>query len=114
MILDKRIIKYANRVKDLNRQYEMNNNCDLDNGVYNKFVNQSSSGSSSSGNGSMSEDNDEDSKVVLLSQQSNMLDFKGDHAILGIEDDMECEQNSLVTSMNGCLINESDSNAFLG
>jgi hypothetical protein len=37
------VIKYANRVKDLNRQYEMNNNCDLDNGVYNKFVNQSSS-----------------------------------------------------------------------
>ncbi len=39
MIVDKKIIKYANRVKDLNRQYEMNNNCDLDNGVYNKFVN---------------------------------------------------------------------------
>jgi hypothetical protein len=40
LILDKRsVIKYANRVKDLNRQYEMNNNCDLDNGVYNKFVN---------------------------------------------------------------------------
>jgi hypothetical protein len=41
------VIKYANKVKDLNRQYEMNNNCDLDNGVYNKFVNQSSSSSSS-------------------------------------------------------------------
>lgn len=39
LILDKKVIKYANRVKDLNRQYEMNNNCDLDNGVYNKFVN---------------------------------------------------------------------------
>jgi len=39
MIVDKKVIKYANRVKDLNRQYEMNNNCDLDNGVYNKFVN---------------------------------------------------------------------------
>jgi hypothetical protein len=25
-------------VKDINRQYEMNNNCELDNGVYNKFV----------------------------------------------------------------------------
>lgn len=34
-------------MKDLNRQYELNNNCDLDNGVYNKFVNQSSSSSSS-------------------------------------------------------------------
>ena len=38
MIVDKRIIKYAPRVKDINRQYEMNNNCDVDNGVYNKFV----------------------------------------------------------------------------
>jgi hypothetical protein len=43
LIVDKKVIKYANRVKDLNRQYEMNNNCDFDNGVYNKFVNQSSS-----------------------------------------------------------------------
>lgn len=38
MIVDKRVIKYAARVKDINRQYEMNNNCELDNGVYNKFV----------------------------------------------------------------------------
>ena len=35
MLADKRIIKYAPRVKDINRQYEMNNNCELDNGVYN-------------------------------------------------------------------------------
>jgi len=41
MILDKKVIKYAARVKDINRQYEMNNNCELDNGVYNKFVKQS-------------------------------------------------------------------------
>jgi len=38
MMVDKRIIRYAPRVKDINRQYEMNNNCELDNGVYNKFV----------------------------------------------------------------------------
>ena len=38
MMADKRIIRYAPRVKDINRQYEMNNNCELDNGVYNKFV----------------------------------------------------------------------------
>jgi hypothetical protein len=41
-LMDRRVIKYANRVKDVNRQYEMNNNCDLDNGVYNKFLNKSS------------------------------------------------------------------------
>ena len=38
MLYDKKVIKYAARVKDINRQYEMNNNCELDNGVYNKFV----------------------------------------------------------------------------
>lgn len=41
MIFEKKVIKYAARVKDVNRQYEMNNNCELDNGVYNKFVKQS-------------------------------------------------------------------------
>ncbi len=40
-MVDKRIIKFAPRVKDINRQYEMNNNCELDNGVYNKFLKQS-------------------------------------------------------------------------
>jgi len=44
MIVDKRIIKFAPRVKDINRQYEMNNNCELDNGVYNKFLKQSQDG----------------------------------------------------------------------
>jgi hypothetical protein len=38
MMLDKKVIRFAARVKDIDRQYEMNNNCELDNGVYNKFV----------------------------------------------------------------------------
>jgi len=29
------------RVRDIDRQYEINNNGELDNGVYNKFVNNS-------------------------------------------------------------------------
>jgi hypothetical protein len=41
MLLDKKVIRFAARVKDIDRQYEMNNNCELDNGVYNKFVKQS-------------------------------------------------------------------------
>ena len=44
MMVDRRCIKFAARVKDINRQYEMNNNCELDNGVYNKFVKQSTDG----------------------------------------------------------------------
>lgn len=55
-VVDKRVIKYANRVKDVNRQYELNNNADLDNGVYNKFINQSSSSSSDG-------DEDDDEKL---------------------------------------------------
>jgi hypothetical protein len=38
LLADRRAIKYAPRVKDINRQYEMNNNGEVDNGVYNKFV----------------------------------------------------------------------------
>ena len=35
-----RIIKFSKLCKDLNREYENNNNTDLDNGVYNAFVNE--------------------------------------------------------------------------
>lgn len=37
MILPKRVLKFAPKVKDLDRQYEHNNNADLDNGVYNNI-----------------------------------------------------------------------------
>ena len=50
LIVDRRVIKYAARVKDVNRQYEMNNNCELDNGVYNKFVKQSTDDAKDDGN----------------------------------------------------------------
>ena len=32
------MIKFAARCRDQDRQYEINNNCELDNGVYHKFV----------------------------------------------------------------------------
>jgi hypothetical protein len=34
-------IRYNAKCRDFNRQYEMNNNCELDNGVYNKFMQSS-------------------------------------------------------------------------
>lgn len=37
----KEIIKFGVKVKDVDRQYEANNNCDLDNGVFNEFVQES-------------------------------------------------------------------------
>ena len=48
LILKKNCIKFAPKCKDIDRQYEMNNNCELDNGVYNKFVRESSHSKSSS------------------------------------------------------------------
>nr|QJD55598.1 snf1-related protein kinase [Euplotes vannus] len=38
---DRKVIKFNAKCRDFNRQYEMNNNCDLDNGVYNKFMESS-------------------------------------------------------------------------
>ena len=35
------VLKFAGRVRDADRQYEQNNNCELDNGVYNKFYGES-------------------------------------------------------------------------
>lgn len=32
------VMKFQARVRDVDRQYELNNNCEVDNGVYNKFV----------------------------------------------------------------------------
>lgn len=38
MLIGGRVIKFNSKCRDFNRQYEMNNNCELDNGVYNKFM----------------------------------------------------------------------------
>jgi hypothetical protein len=44
-IVDKKaLIKFAARCRDQDRQYEINNNCELDNGVYHKFVYSSHEG----------------------------------------------------------------------
>ncbi len=36
-IRPKQAIKFSSKVREVDRQYERNNNCDLDNGVYNKI-----------------------------------------------------------------------------
>jgi hypothetical protein len=39
LILDKHhVIKFGMRVKEIDKNYELNNNCNLDNGVFNKFA----------------------------------------------------------------------------
>ncbi len=44
MVEKKALIKFAARCRDQDRQYEINNNCELDNGVYHKFVYSSHEG----------------------------------------------------------------------
>jgi len=82
MMVDKKVIKFAPRVKDVDRQYEMNNNCELDNGVYNKFVKQSTENAADSeGGGSLassinkspchlvSKNSDEDAEEELMNRR---------------------------------------------
>ncbi len=39
LIVDKfLVIKFGVRVKEIDKNYELNNNCNLDNGVFNKFA----------------------------------------------------------------------------
>jgi hypothetical protein len=40
MIMPRKVIKFAKKCREKNRIYEQNNNADLDNGVYNDFVNE--------------------------------------------------------------------------
>lgn len=38
------VLKFARRCREIDRQYEFNNNGELDNGVYHKFINNSDGG----------------------------------------------------------------------
>ncbi len=37
-MVDRHVMKFGMRVKEINKNYELNNNCNLDNGVFNKFA----------------------------------------------------------------------------
>jgi len=62
MIVHKRVLKFAPKVKDLDRQYEHNNNADLDNGVYNNIGNEDDPAAN----------NNEKSQESLLSSQDSL------------------------------------------
>jgi hypothetical protein len=38
MVEKHQVIKFGIRVREVDKNYELNNNCDLDNGVFNKFA----------------------------------------------------------------------------
>ncbi len=62
MIVPKKVLKFAPKVKDLDRQYEHNNNADLDNGVYNNIGNEDDPAAN----------NNEKSQESLLSSQDSL------------------------------------------
>eukprot|EP00826_Nyctotherus_ovalis_P001170 TRINITY_DN10153_c0_g2_i8.p1 TRINITY_DN10153_c0_g2~~TRINITY_DN10153_c0_g2_i8.p1 ORF type:complete len:251 (+),score=64.79 TRINITY_DN10153_c0_g2_i8:73-825(+) len=62
-ICDRRVIKFGAKVKEIDRQYEKNNNCEVDNGVYNECWDKSDDSSLSSD----SDDSLED-EIILINE----------------------------------------------
>ncbi|CAI2364178.1 unnamed protein product [Moneuplotes crassus] len=58
------VLKLDAKVRDVDRQYEFNNNCELDNGVYNRFVNEE-------------EDKKEEEKSIRLDPQDSKSKKEG-------------------------------------
>lgn len=61
MLNKKLMIKFAARCRDHDRQYEINNNGELDNGVYHKFVYSSHEDNNGNKNENMQNNNKESS-----------------------------------------------------
>ena len=66
-VYDKKVIKLAPKVKEVDVQYERNNNCEVDNGVYNKCENE------------QSEHSKKDEKEELDPLANNNGSFEGEH-----------------------------------
>lgn len=60
------VLKFAARCRDQDRQYEINNNAELDNGVYHKFVYSSKDGNEAPEDGGKN-----DGREQLLSRNSS-------------------------------------------
>lgn len=82
ILYPKKVIKFAPRVKDLDRQYEVNHNSEVDNGVYNKFVKQTSEGSEDNNN-----QHKLDSSGSFLSQENLLME--GNQAPMGTQNSDE-------------------------
>jgi serine/threonine protein kinase len=75
MALPKRsIIKFKGKVKDIDRQYEKNNNYELDNGVCNKFLRSESSSNSSLGDSFNQKSVPKENSKILSSIIHNDID----------------------------------------
>ena len=76
----KDVIKFNVKVKDLDRQYEVNNNCELDNGVFNEFIQKTDS-----------EDEVNSGVKDSISSLKHTEDSKVANSLLETEEDEETE-----------------------
>ena len=101
-----KIIKFSKKCRDLNREYELNNNADLDNGVYNAFVNEQEQEAENrlklQQNKSLSEEDADFNDQIDLSSDD-------DHALASIrkEKQMADIRDSEVSEANELKIHES-------
>lgn len=72
----KELIKFAARCRDQDRQYEINNNAELDNGVYHKFV-YSTKDSKVDDNKAAKGKGREEAEGALLSRNSSRQNLPG-------------------------------------
>lgn len=93
----KEIMKFSDKIRDFDRQYEKNNNGDLDNGVYNKFVYSSHSSCTPDEDdedfkNKKSMDNKSENELVCLSQKEKIDNQSSISQIDGIEEDCNDEK----------------------
>lgn len=79
------VFKLCAKVRDIDRQYEFNNNCELDNGVYNRFVNEEDK--------KEEEDKLEEEKSVRLGDRATPKDQDNAHTGLRELEGMIEQQN---------------------
>ena len=60
LIVARKVIKFSAKCREKNRIYEQNNNADLDNGVYNEFVNEQEREEGALMKGSLKDENESD------------------------------------------------------
>ena len=94
---DRKVIKFNAKCRDFNRQYEMNNNCDLDNGVYNKFM-QSSRASLHFTDSQKDDENidilsSQDSIELSFNKEKETEDLDGQELNEKIEEEIKVQQD---------------------
>ena len=84
LIAPRRTIKFSTKCREKNRIYEQNNNADLDNGVYNDFVNEQereegalmnneNEGDVRDDNSSQGDDESPEKKKIMVSKEDSMM-----------------------------------------